>query len=204
MRGAPAKRLGSLLFVTGHYFSIGGTEGFIPTCAIAGNEYRDIVYLFNEIRNWFMFELQRSKSRIVALLLIVSLVLAACGSDASNPSPDETNSVPTTVSGGEPAENETDIDPSADGVEDSEKVPSSVPTTLGDTEASGATTSEAPVVENEASSSTATTTIATATTSVPVTTPDPSIPATTAPTSTFEIETVEPERDRWSTVSPSA
>ena len=154
-----------------------------------------------------MFELQRSKSRIVALLLIVSLGLAACGSDASNPSPDETDSVPTTVttvSGGEPAENETDIDPSTDGVEDSEKVPSSVPTTLVDTEASGATTSEAPVVENEASSSTATTTIATATTSAPVTTPDPSTPATTAPTSTFEIETVEPERDRWSTVSPSA
>ena len=47
MRGAPAKRLGSLLFVTGHYFSIGGTEGFIPTCAIAENEYRDILCLFS-------------------------------------------------------------------------------------------------------------------------------------------------------------
>lgn len=151
-----------------------------------------------------MFELQRSKSRIVALLLIVSLGLAACGSDASNPSPDETDSVPTTVttvSGGEPAENETDIDPSTDGVEDSEKVPSSAPTTLGEAEPSVPTTSEAPAGENEPSTST---TIATATTSAPVTTPDPSSPATTAPTSTFEIETVEPQQDLMSTVSPTA
>ena len=151
-----------------------------------------------------MFELRTFQNRMLGLALAVPLLLAACGSNSSNPSPGETDSVPVTEAGGESSGNEPNTDAADSGSEDSPKSSDSAPTTLGAEEPSGTTTTGSGGSETGPAVPPATTAVPPPTTSAPPATPEQPSPATSAPPSTFEVETVEPDMDVISTVSPSA
>ena len=111
--------------------------------------------------------------------------LGACGSTAVEPeTPEPTGSDVTTTA------------PSAPAVE-SDSAESTETTSVSKADVTVATTTTQPVATTTTSSA------PTSTTTTPTTTSAPA-PSTTAPMPTFEIETVEPDQELISTVSPSA